>query len=169
MATEKRRMSTAAKVITGLIYLLAIALLIGVIYLNLHTESTDQMGKEEGNVTETTVSTTVNLPYNASASDKYAGIEPVYSIRDVSIEKDGNDIWSAFVDGKKATDYTGVASNEYGWFFVRDGEVDFHYNGIAGNEQGNWYVKSGKVDFSYTGTFQVNSTTYRIVEGQVIE
>lgn len=171
MATEKRAMSTTAKVITGLIYLLAIGLLIGVIYMNLHTGSDTEEATTayQGSTNAATVSTTADLPYNAAASDKYANLEPVYKVGEVSIEKDGFDIWSAFVDGRKVSNYTGVAKNANGWFFVRDGEVDFHYNGIAGNELGNWYVKKGKVDFSYTGTYTVNNTNYKIVEGQVIE
>lgn len=169
--SEQKKMSTKAKVITALIYLLAIALLVAVLMSNLHKSK--ETVDPDAAITTTKIATSsfeeLNLPYNAGTSDKYADIEPVYPVTDLSVEKDGNDVWSAFVDGKKAEDYTGVAKNDNGWFFVRDGEVDFHYNGIAGNELGNWYVKKGKVDFDYTGTFTVNNKTYRIVEGQVME
>ena len=163
-------MSNKAKIITGLIYALAVALLIAVIYTNLHPGDVDNAGTTATTAsTQSTQASTADLPYNAAASDKYANVEPVYKIEDVSLDKDGNNVWSAFVDGKKATDYIGVAKGEYGWFFVRDGEVDFHYNGIAGNERGNWYIRDGKVDFTYTGTYNVNGTNYKVVEGQVIE
>ncbi|MBR5753354.1 MAG: hypothetical protein IKX83_02590 [Clostridia bacterium] len=166
-------MSNKAKIITGLIYALAVALLIAVVYSNLHPAEEKPASKPS--VTRSTQApisfdtTSGDLPYNPVASDKYANVEPVYKIEEVSLDKDGNNVWSAFVDGKKATDYIGVARGEYGWFFVRDGEVDFHYNGIAGNERGNWYIKDGKVDFSFTGTYNLNGTKYKVVEGQVIE
>lgn len=162
----RSRMSTPAKVITACIYALAVALLIAVIYMNLkpssfHSEPfTTNSGSDE---------ITTELPYNTDGSDKYADIEPIYTVNEVAIEKDANGVWSAYVEGKKNTAYTGVAKNAHGWFFVRDGEVDFRYNGIAGNELGNWYVKNGKVDFEYTGTFTVNSKEYKVVKGQVVD
>ena len=166
-------MSTKAKIITALIYLLAAGLLVTVIYMNTHEGDVPEGGNNpttsavaSGNVATTEE---VDLPYNPAASDKYANIEPEYKVEDITVEKDGNDVWSAFVDGRKVTDYIGVARSQYGWYFVRDGEVDFHYNGIAGNEKGNWYVEKGKVNFKYTGTFTVNGTTYKVVEGQVID
>lgn len=168
-------MSTKAKIITALIYLLAAGLLVTVIYMNTHEGS---LPGDSSDVKTTAVASdngadatteAVDLPYNPAASDKYANIEPEYKVEDITVEKDGNDVWSAFVDGRKVTDYIGVARSQYGWYFVRDGEVDFHYNGIAGNEKGNWYVEKGKVNFKYTGTFTVNGTTYKVVEGQVID
>ena len=165
-------MSNKAKIITGLIYALAVALLIAVIYTNLHPGDVDTPSATTVttvSVTEAEQDTTADLPYNPVASDKYANLEPIYKIEQISLDKDGNNVWSAFVDGKKATDYTGVAKGVNGWYFVRDGEVDFHYNGIAGNERGNWYIRDGKVDFTYTGTYNVNGTNYKVVEGQVIE
>ena len=165
-------MSTKAKVITGLIYFLAAALLVGVIYLNMHPDFSFRPAKESETTTSTTVQeSTTEPPYNIDGSDKYASIEPIYKTSEVVIEKDGLGKWSAFVNGKKAEDYTGVAKNSMGWWFVRDGEVDFLYNGIAGNESGNWYIVNGKVDFSYTGSYTTpgSHTAYRIVEGQVVE
>ena len=161
-------MSTKAKIITGLIYLLAAALLVAVVYVNLHEVETPDAPTVVDMGSDATVTTTADLPYNAAASDKYADLEPLYTVEEVRLNKDNSGVWSAFVDGKKVTDYTGVAKSDYGWFFVRDGEVDFHYNGIAGNERGNWFIKNGKVDFEHTGTFTVNGNTYKVVEGQVM-
>lgn len=168
MATEKRTMSTAAKVITALIYLLAIALLIGVIYLNLHTDNGKPTVREESDNKVTTVSSSQELPYNAEGSDKYAYMEPVYSVSDVSLQKDENGVITAFVNGAKAVDYTGVAKLDDGqWYFIRDGVFDEQYNGIAANEKGNWYIKNGRVDFTYNGPFQVNNTIYSVTGGKV--
>lgn len=161
----RRTLSTKAKVITGLIYALAAILLVVVVYTNLHPTGIPHSESPE----ETTTVSVDDLPYNKDGSDKYANIEPAYKIEEVSIKKDAYGTWNAYVNGQKAANYTGVAKNEYGWFFIRDGEVDFNYNGIAGNEKGNWYIRNGKLDFKYTGTFTVNSTTYKIVEGQVVE
>ena len=162
----RSRMSTSAKVITALIYALAVALLVAVIYMNLKPSS---FHSEPFSTNSGSDEITTELPYNADGTDKYADVEPIYTVNEVTIEKDANGIWSAYYQGKKTTAYTGVARNEHGWFFVRDGEVDFNYNGIAGNENGNWYVKKGKVDFKYTGTFTVNNKSYKVVEGQVID
>ena len=166
-------MSTKAKVITGLIYATAAILLIAVVYLNLHPDFSfrKESAEETTTVPAAVTETTTEPPYNINGSDKYADIEPIYKVSEVSVEKDGHDVWSAFVDGKKAEDYTGVAKNDHGWWFVRDGEVDYLYNGIAGNEYGNWYIVKGKVDFSYTGTYTTpgSHTAYRVVEGQVVE
>ena len=168
MAAKKRPMSTKAKVITALIYLLALALIAAVVYTMVRPVSEE---KPTAKPTTTVVSedTTVELPYNAEASDKYANVESDYKLADISLDKDGHDVLSAFVDGKKVTDYTGVVKKDKTWYFVRDGEVDLHYNGIAANENGNWYIKNGKVDFSYTGTYEVNGNSYDIKGGKVVK
>ena len=164
---NKRTLSTKAKVITGLIYLLAAIMLATVIYLNLHpgTKVSDLAGGKE---TTTAVETTVEAPYNAEGSDKYANIEPAYKIPDVTLQQEGSDL-VAYVEGKKAENYIGVATDGTNWYLVRDGVVDKNYNGIAGNELGNWYLKNGMVDFTYDGEFTVNNTTYNIEKGKVVE
>lgn len=167
MSPQKRKMSTPAKVVTALIYLLAIALLVTVIHMNMNTTpKTDDSAEPE---TSTTVyaATGDELPYNRTGSDKYANVETAYPVSQVSLMKEADGTY-AYVNGSKVEDYTGVAKGEGGWYFVRDGVVDTNYNGIAGNELGNWYIADGKVNFSYSGSFTVNNTTYTVENGKVV-
>lgn len=161
----KRKLSTKGKIITGLIYALAIALVVTVILQNRllsvnETETTTP-------ATQTTNAETADLPYNSAGSDKYAGIEPAYKSSEVELRTEGSEK-VAYVNNQKALNYTGVCSDGKDWYFVRNGVVDTYYNGIAGNELGDWYVKAGKVDFTYTNSYSVNGTTYKVEQGKAV-
>lgn len=166
---KRRPLSTKGKVLTALIYLLAIAMVVLVIYLNMHPDAKDKVVPQVlSNKTTTTAFDKSDLPYNAEGSDKYAGIEPAYKFGDITLQKEG-DTTFAYLNGKKALDYTGVCTDGTDWWFVRDGEVDTYYNGIAGNELGDWYVKDGKVDFGFSGNFSVNATNYTVDKGKAVK
>ena len=97
--------------------------------------------------------------------------------------------WYYFEDGSFASDYTGLASNSSGTWYVEEGIVDFgytglikfdgtwyyikgskvasNYTGLASNSAGTWYVENGIVDFGYTGLATVNGTTYYISGNKV--
>lgn len=62
---------------------------------------------------------------------------------------------------KAVTDYSGIASNEYGWWRIENGRVNFSANGLYANELGYWYVRSGKVKFNYTGVLEGNYYVHR--------
>ncbi len=64
---------------------------------------------------------------------------------------DGN--WYYYINGKKQTNYTGVANykNANGWWYIKKGKVDFSANTVAKNKNGWWYVTGGKVRFGFTG------------------
>ena len=66
-------------------------------------------------------------------------------------EADENGNWNYYIDGKVATDATGLAPNAYGWWYVKNGKVDFTYTGLASNDQGWFMVVNGMVNFGYTG------------------
>ena len=51
----------------------------------------------------------------------------VYEMRQ---DADGN--WHYYANDKIATDYCGMALNEYGWWYIKNGDVDFTYTGTAG-------------------------------------
>ena len=54
-------------------------------------------------------------------------------------------------DGQDQTSpHTGLAANEYGWWYVSDGQVDFNCNGLVNSAYGWWYVSGGRVDDTYT-------------------
>lgn len=165
----KRPLSTKGKVLTALIYLLAILMVALVIYLNTHPDAKDKIVPEALTKQTTTAEfDKSDLPYNADGSDKYAGIEPAYKFGDITLQKEG-DTTFAYLNGKKALDYTGVCTDGTDWWFVRDGEVDTYYNGIAGNELGDWFIKDGKVDFTYSGGFTCNSNTYTVDKGKAVK
>ena len=164
MAAAKRKMTLKAKVLTSLLDLLAEVLLAAVIYMNLRTAPEEA---QKPVTTTTAVATTTAAPYDTTLSDKYAEVESDIKVTDITLEKDGHDVLSAFVDGKKAEDYTGVAKGEDGWYFVRNGEVDYNYTGIAANEFGKWYIAKGKADFSFSDTLDINGKTYEVVNGKV--
>lgn len=165
---RQRPLSTKGKVITGIIYALAAILLATVIYLNAHPDATEKIVPDVLSNTTTTQFDKSDLPYNEEGSDKYAGIEPAYKFGDITLQKEG-DTTFAYLNGKKALDYTGVCTDGTDWWFVRDGEVDTYYNGIAGNELGDWYIKDGKVDFTYSGAFTCNSNTYTVDKGKAVK
>jgi len=166
---KKRPLSTKGKVITGIIYALAIVMVALVIYLNAHPDAKDKVVPSILSETTTTAEfDKSDLPYNSEGSDKYAGIVPAYKFGDIQLQKEG-DTTFAFVNDKKALDYTGVCTDGTDWWFVRDGAVDTYYNGIAGNELGDWYVKDGKVDFTYSGEFTCNANTYTVDKGKAVK
>ena len=89
-------------------------------------------------------------------------------------ESDGK--WYYFVNDKVDTTFTGLAKNEYGWWYVKNGQLDRSYTGLvekstgvwvyvnkgqydnkytglANNKYGTWYVKNGSLDRSYTGMY----------------
>ena len=62
-----------------------------------------------------------------------------------------SDSWVVVEDDVIQADYTGMASNEYGWWYFNDGTLDLSYTGMASNEYGWWYMTNGALDLSYTG------------------
>lgn len=70
-----------------------------------------------------------------------------------SLEAKGSDI--------QVLNYTGIASNEYGWWRIENGKVNFKATGLFANEFGYWYVKNGKVQFGYTGYLEGNYYVHR--------
>ena len=120
----KRPLSTKGKVITGLIYALAILMVVLVIYLTQHPDATEKVVPDVlSNTTTTAEFDKSDLPYNSEGSDKYADIEPAYKFGDIELRAEG-DKTVAYYNGQKVDDYTGVCTDGTDWFFVRDGEVD---------------------------------------------
>ena len=166
---KKRPLSTKGKIITALIYLLAIVMVALVIYLNAHPDAKEKVVPNILSETTTTAEfDKSDLPYNAEGSDKYAGIEPAYKYGEVELRKEGDSTF-AYVNGQKALNYTGVCTDGSAWRLVRAGEVDTYYNGIAGNELGDWFIKDGKVDFTYSGGFTCNSNVYTVDKGKAVK
>ena len=102
------------------------------------------------------------------------------------------DGWYYVLGGEVQYGYTGLASNEYGTWYISSGKVDFGVNDIlfldnngdwgwwnirgghvvyaddvAPNGAGWWYCRNGKVDFDYTGIKPNGFGWWRIVNGMV--
>ena len=62
-----------------------------------------------------------------------------------------NDEWVCYTAGQRDNSYTGMAVNEYGWWYLTDGEIDWDYTGMVCNEYGWWYYQNGNLNREYTG------------------
>lgn len=103
-----------------------------------------------------------------SAQNSYNG---AYDSKKLTVKKntsDGN--WYAYTEkGKIASDYTGIAGNEYGWWRIVNGRVDFTANGVFSNEYGIWYVENGKVNFGFEGpAADALGTAYYFISGKAV-
>ena len=78
-----------------------------------------------------------------------------------------NDEWVCYTGGQRDNSYTGMAVNEYGWWYLTDGEIDWDYTGMACNEYGWWYMNNGALDLSYTGIADVNGEPWYVVNGTI--
>ena len=78
-----------------------------------------------------------------------------------------NDEWVCYTAGQRDNSYTGMAVNEYGWWYLTDGEIDWDYTGMACNEYGWWYMNNGALDLSYTGIADVNGEPWYVVNGTI--
>ena len=101
---------------------------------------------------------------NMSEVNKDAGKQACPGRIADAAEADGK--WYYYEDGKKKN-YTGVAPNKYGWFYVENGVVNFNYNGLAANNAGWWKIKGGAVDFSYTGIAGNDAGAWYVKNGAV--
>ena len=71
----------------------------------------------------------------------------------LGMDKDGN--WFYYKDGKVDTAYTGLAANEYGWWYVEAGRINFNVTGLVNDSTyGWWYVENSQINFNYTGLVQ---------------
>ena len=71
----------------------------------------------------------------------------------LGMDKDGN--WFYYKDGKVDTAYTGLAANEYGWWYVEAGQINFNVTGLVNDSTyGWWYVENRQINFNYTGLVQ---------------
>ena len=78
----------------------------------------------------------------------YQGGRVLYNYTGMACNEYG---WWYFENGNLNPTYTGMACNEYGWFYYRNGNVDFNYTGMAYNDYGWWYYYNGGLVWNYTG------------------
>lgn len=63
--------------------------------------------------------------------------------------------------------YTGMAKNQYGWWYITDSDLDQTFNGLARNPWGMWNIRNGKLDEKYSGSVKKDGMTYTITSGKV--
>lgn len=85
------------------------------------------------------------------------------------VKQASNGNWYAYnkSNNQIASNYTGIASNDYGWWRIEKGKVNFNANGVYDNDYGWWKVTNGAVDFNYWGLAQNDYGWWRIENGQV--
>lgn len=54
------------------------------------------------------------------------------------------------------------------WALMNNGATVNTFTGIASNDFGNWYVENGVVNFNFTGKVVFNGVTYDIENGKVV-
>ena len=64
--------------------------------------------------------------------------------------------------------YTGMAKNDYGWWYMKNGKLNTSYTGVGINAYGWWYMKNGKLDLTYTGTVKYNGQNYAVINGAIV-
>ena len=96
------------------------------------------------------------------------GIAEYYGFAKKSGLRIGNDdIWPMYSDGDIVSDYTGMAENEYGWWYMSNGALDLNYTGMARNEYGWWYINKGLLDSEYTGIASNEYGEWYFVDGVI--
>ena len=70
-------------------------------------------------------------------------------------------------NGKPDYSYNGIASNEYGVWYIRNGLVDFSVNGLALVGDAWYYFKGGALQTDYTGIQPNEYGWWRVVNGRV--
>jgi len=124
----------------------------------------------------------------ASATCKVTVVEPWNGLHKAD---DGN--WYYFVNHEVDYTYFGVASNEYGTWYVKNGKLitsingiaqcgsskDFYYfrngrvdesvNGFVKNSYGYWYFVNGKIDFEYVGLVKNAYGLWYVQNGKIDE
>jgi len=81
------------------------------------------------------------------------------------LAEDGN--WYYYVDGKIATEYTGLVEYYGAWFYVEAGMLNWNYTGLV-LYNGIWfYVNGGQLDWGYTGLVQHYGAWFYVEGGQL--
>lgn len=134
-----------------------------------------------------------SLSYNETANGSSYSYESTVNKIEITgtkyVKKTTDGKWAYFDGSRLLNDYTGVAGNEYGlwyvkngycdftytglakgdlgWYMVVDGRVDQQFNGIAKNEHGSWFVENGQVQFHYVGPVSIDGHLFQIEKGKV--
>ena len=93
----------------------------------------------------------ISSPYIMKSSA--ASLPTVKSCKGLTVKQSGKDWVTVNAKGAQVN-YTGVASNNLGWWRVENGKVNFKATGIYQNDYGWWRVETGKVNFKANKIYQ---------------
>lgn len=98
---------------------------------------------------------------------KVEGIPKVDKSEGLEVKYDGKlwRTWSKVLNSY--VNYTGVAQNASGWWYVNKGTVDFTKNGVEHNDNGWWRIENGQVNFKFTGWANNAGGRWYIENGKV--
>ncbi len=111
-----------------------------------------------------TMGIVISSPYIIKSSA--ASLPTVKSCKGLTVQKSGKDWVTVNAKGAQVN-YTGVASNKFGWWRVENGKVNFKATGIYQNDYGWWCVESGKVNFKANEIYQNSYGWWKTTDGKV--
>ena len=95
--------------------------------------------------------------------------EPVSKLNGLVKGPDGK--WGMYKDNVLQKDYTGLAKNKNGWYYVKNGYVAWDYTGFGQNLETKiwWRVVDGRVDFNADSIYKKpeNKKWYKTTGGKV--
>ena len=107
----------------------------------------------------------ISSPYIMKSSA--ASLPTVKSCKGLTVKQSGKDWVTVNAKGAQVN-YTGVASNNLGWWRVENGKVNFKATGIYQNDYGWWRVETGKVNFKANGIYQNDFGWWKTTDGKVL-
>lgn len=115
--------------------------------------------RQEVPAEETSTSIITNSSTTTSAATTTTVVVEISMVPERAIveEKDGK--WGLYKDGVLVANFTGIASNKYGEWYVAHGLVDFGYNGTVISNNKSYKVVGGKVENPTTATATPPATT----------
>ena len=111
-----------------------------------------------------TMGIVISSPYIMKSSA--ASLPTVKSCKGLTVQKSGKDWVTVNAKGAQVN-YTGVASNNLGWWRVENGKVNFKATGIYQNSFGWWKTTDGKVLFNENGVFQNSMGWWKVKDSKV--
>ena len=111
-----------------------------------------------------TMGIVISSPYIMKSSA--ASLPTVKSCKGLTVQKSGKDWVTVNAKGAQVN-YTGVASNNLGWWRVENGKVNFKATGIYQNDYGWWRVETGKVNFKANQIYQNSFGWWKTTDGKV--
>ena len=155
---KKRKKNITIGVIIGI--LLAAALIAFVVY--------SMQQSKIANTPVTTTTVRVTLTTKPGSEETTIAVPRHYATSQLTVHKDQNGIWRSYAGLEQTVGYTGIVSNDSGWWYVENDVVNFKFNGIASNDYGSWIVENGKVNLKYSGDYVYDGHLYKIQNGKVV-